>query len=105
MLPYIPTHQGSGRAWIEHERATVSVTTSGRSAMRDVAGAAGASDDLEIPASVEVDVAAAYRIGDHFSAYATATNITGAQRIESWRPYGARPAAPFQAMVGLKANL
>ncbi len=105
MLPYVPSHQGSGSVYLEHERATVSVTTHGRSTMRDSAGNEETPDEFEIPSIVQTDVAAEYRFNNHFSVYATTNNIAGVRRVQSWRPYGARPSTPFQAMLGLKAQL
>jgi Fe(3+) dicitrate transport protein len=105
MLPYIPAHQGSVSAWVTHTRGTFSVTTHGRSSMRDTAGAANTEDPLEIPAIVQVDIAGEYRFDSHWAATITANNVAGTQRIESWRPYGARPSNPRQIMLGLKAKL
>ena len=105
LLPNVPAHQGSVGLWLEHDKARLAVTTWGRSEMRDEAGQDPVPEQRAIPASVQTDVAVEYNFNSHFSAYATANNITGTHTIESWRPYGARPVAPFRAMVGLKAKL
>ena len=104
-LPYVPAHQGSAGLALLHDRGGISLKTTGRSGMRDEAG----SDDIpkaqQIPAHLQIDLGLEARFGDHWAVYSSMTNLTGTRHIESWRPLGARPTAPFQAMVGVKADL
>ena len=59
-------------------------------------------DTIEIPQLLLVDLAAQWRLVEDFELYTSVQNATNQQQIVSWRPYGARPNAPFQVMVGLK---
>jgi Fe(3+) dicitrate transport protein len=106
-LPYVPVHQGGATIALEHDKGQVSVKGSGRSGMRNEAGSEKGEGEeaLPIPSNLTLDVAGEYRFNPHWSLYTTATNVTGKQTIESWRPFGARPNAPTQVMVGIKAKL
>ncbi len=100
-LPYVPEHQGQGRATLQHEQWSVSVGVTARSAMLNEAGGFPATDQ-DIPPLVLVDAAAQVNLGESFTLYGTGTNLTNTRTVTSWRPYGARPTAPLLVMVGLK---
>jgi len=100
-LPYMPQHQGGARASIEHPRFGFAVGASARSKMRDVASQGGI-DATGIPAQLLIDLALQVRPTDHVELYSTVVNATNTKVMESWRPFGARPTAPFQLMVGVK---
>ena len=73
--------------------------------MRNEAGSAPVPEQQQIPAHVQLDLGLEARFGDRWAAYTSITNITGTQTVESWRPFGARPTTPRQAMIGIKATL
>ncbi len=102
-LPYVPEHQGQVRLTLAHPRAELSLGATGRSAMLDEAGAFPASE-LDVPALVLVDAGGSVHLGERWSIYATGTNLTNRQSVTSWRPAGARPTAPLQVMLGVKAG-
>ena len=100
-LPYVPLHQGSARASVDHDRLSVSLGSTARSGMLDAADT-WPPDDLDVPALILVDAATSWRFTDRLSMYGTVTNLGNSTRIESWRPFGARPTAPRQVMLGIK---
>lgn len=102
-LPYVPVHQGSAKLTVDHPRFGVSVGLSARSGMRDTAGR-GPLTDRDVPGRALVDVAAHVTLDQHLRIYATLVNATNNRAVESWRPFGARPTAPTQAMVGIKVQ-
>ena len=67
--------------------------------MLDRAGNLGEAD---IPELLLVDASAHFSLARDWELYATGTNLTGATAVTSWRPFGARPAAPLQIMAGIK---
>lgn len=102
LLPYVPAHQTQARLALEHRRFDLSVAANHRSGLHDRAEQQVAP---AIPAALLIDAAATVHIGEQLDAYAHVTNAAGAVVLESWRPYGARPAAPRQVMLGLRARL
>lgn len=103
LLPYLPMHQGSADLALAHPRFEVSARVSARSGMLDQAGPDPAA--AEIGGRALVDLAAHAVLFDPLTAYATLTNAGGSTAVESLRPFGARPTAPRQLMVGLKSRL
>lgn len=101
-LPYVPEHQGAVRLVLEHPRGSVTVAANARSAMRDVAGQGPIDEASRIPAQVMLDLAADLRVTREVTGYLTITNLTNSRWLESWRPFGARPSAPLQLMLGVK---
>ncbi|MCB9673573.1 MAG: TonB-dependent receptor [Alphaproteobacteria bacterium] len=102
-LPYVPGHQAGARLALEHDRFGFGVGASARSGMRDMAG----QDPLgptDVPAQALVDLNASVRPTDQLAIYSTVVNATNTHVLESWRPFGARPTAPFQLMVGIKVR-
>jgi Fe(3+) dicitrate transport protein len=99
-LPYVAEHQGAFHAGLATGAVTCGAGLSWRGAMLDAAGLFGEGN--EIPALWLVDAAASLALSRGWSVTATGTNLTGATGITSWRPFGARPTAPPQVMVGLK---
>ncbi|MEL6349945.1 MAG: TonB-dependent receptor, partial [Myxococcota bacterium] len=100
-LPYVPRHQGSGQITLAHPRFSVGVNVKGHAGMLDEAKP-WPIEDTDVPALFLVDGAASVAIVDGWSAYVTATNLTQSTANTAWRPFGARPTAPLQAMVGVK---
>lgn len=102
-LPYSPLHQGGGRLTLKQPILDLGVGLTARSAMLDEAGLHD-SDVLEVPALLLVDTALNVRPLDWLTVYATGTNLLRSTAITSWRPFGARPTAPLQVMVGAKVQ-
>ena len=99
-LPYVAKHQGALHAGVATDGVSLGAGISYRGEMLDAAGQFGEGD--EIAALWLVDAAASVALARGWSATATGTNLAGATGITSWRPFGARPTAPSQVMVGLK---
>jgi Fe(3+) dicitrate transport protein len=99
-LPYVARHQGAFHAGVATVGVTLGAGISYRGEMLDAAGQFGEGD--AIAALWLVDAAASVALARGWSATATGTNLAGATGITSWRPFGARPTAPSQVMVGLK---
>jgi len=98
-LPYVAAHQAHLQLGLQHSRASIHAGVSYRSAMLD---AAGPLADADIPSLVLVDASAHLQLNSEWSLRATGTNLTEESTITSWRPFGARPTAPLQIMLGLQ---
>ncbi len=99
-LPYTPEHQGSLRIAVEHPRFGAAVAATARAGMRDSAGQ-GAIDDTGVPPLLLLDASAYAMVAPSTRIYLTASNLTGSKALVSWRPFGARPTAPPQVMLGV----
>ena len=102
-LPYLPQHQFSAQLAVSHPRFDIGMGLTGRSGMLDQAGVFPIQE-TDVPSLVLVDAASAVQITPRASVYVNATNITQSDAVASWRPFGARPTAPFQIMIGLKVT-
>lgn len=101
-LPYVPRHQASGRLGLEHPRGGLTAGVTWRSGLLDSAGSF--DDGAELPALLLVDAALHVQVHPRLELYATGTNLTGSTAVTSLRPFGARPTAPLQVMVGVKGG-
>ena len=102
-FPYVPQHQAAGRLTVDSPRASLTTAATWRSSMRDSAGAEPLdAQAAPIPAVLIVDLAGDVRLSEQVRLYGTLGNALNATYISSWRPFGARPGRPRQAMVGLK---
>lgn len=104
-LPYVPTHQGAARVTVSGERASVGIGANYRGEMRDIAGQGEIPEESGIPSALLLDAAGEVQLGEAWRMYGTVTNLANATVLESWQPFGARPAAPIQVMVGIKAGI
>lgn len=104
VLPYVPAHQGAAQVALIHPRFDLAVSVQGRTQLRDSAGQGPVDPAAEVPGIVTVDGAAGYLLADWLELYLSATNLTGVSAVQSWRPVGARPTAPFQFMLGVKST-
>ncbi len=104
-LPYVPRWTGSARTGVESlaRRVSLSVGVTARSGMLDAAGELPGGE-MDVPPLLLLDAAAQAAVTDRVRLYATGTNLTGSKALESWRPFGARPTAPLQVMVGVKVD-
>jgi Fe(3+) dicitrate transport protein len=103
-MPYVPEHQGAARLTAVADRWSLGAGLNARGAMRDQAGQGEIPDETGIPGALLLDAAADCDLGKGVKLYATGTNLTNAVVLESWEPFGARPAAPLQVMVGVKGT-
>lgn len=101
-LPYVPEHQGAFRVTATHPRASLTLGGNLRGPMRDLAGQGDVPDTELIPTAFMLDAALHVTVTKHVEAYTTFTNLANTAALESYRPFGARPAAPIQAMLGVK---
>ena len=92
----------SAQLGVEHDRAALHAGVSWRSEMLDVAGVL--PSDPSVPALLLVDAAASVQLHPRVRLYAVGTNLTRETTITSWRPFGARPTAPMQVLVGVKVE-
>lgn len=105
-LPYVPAHQGTASLVADIDRrANFALSATGRSAMRDVAGSGplgpSSSEPGRVPGALQLDLAASLWPTDRIRIHASATNLTNTVVLESWRPFGARPASPLQLSLGV----
>jgi Fe(3+) dicitrate transport protein len=100
-LPYVPAHQGALSVAAARGRYELAGRAVARTGMRDVAGAGPLDARRDVPPLATLDLSAHAPLTRHVAAWATATNLTNAQPVTAWRPFGARPIAPRLAMVGL----
>ncbi len=100
-LPYLPMHQGALRVGAAHPRGGVDVGCTWRSMMLDEAGVPGDGTPT-VPGLFLLDAAARFAVTDWLTATVRATNLTNRRSVVSWQPFGARPTAPPQVMVGLR---
>jgi Fe(3+) dicitrate transport protein len=103
-LPYLPPHQVSATAGVEHPRASGSATARYRAASRDIAGQGAIEEAVRADALFTIDLAAHVRVRSWAELYATCSNLFDEQVIISRRPYGARPNPPRMVAVGFKAR-
>ena len=104
MLPYLPQHQGSLSIGLQKNNIfDVGLIGTYRSKMLDMAGIFD-DDGIQIPdiflmnAAINVNITETYRI------YLSGTNLLNNTSLTSLRPFGARPVAPRQIMVGIKKD-
>jgi Fe(3+) dicitrate transport protein len=100
-LPYQPTHSAKAQVGFRYDEFAFYADCTYRSAMLDRAGAMVDAPD-DVPSLLLLGAAANLPIRDEMSLFATVSNITDERGITSWRPFGARPTAPMQIMIGLR---
>lgn len=103
-LPYLPRHQLSVTAALEHRRFGLSAATTYVARMREQAGSAPIEESVATDEQLYVDLGAYVNALRWLRIYANVRNATGAERIIGRRPYGARPSPPRWLQVGLKAS-
>lgn len=100
-LPYLPQLQGTAGLSAVHPRVNAALSATGRSAQRDIAGQGVIPDDERLPGVVTLDAALHGQLRGPLWGYMTVNNVLNTIVMESLRPYGARPSAPRQLMVGI----
>jgi Fe(3+) dicitrate transport protein len=104
-MPYVPQHQLSASAGLEHRRAGGALSVTYVAAMREEAGSEPLETSLATDELLTIDVALYYRASSPIELYLVVRNLLDDQKIVSRRPFGARPNAPRWIEVGVKAEL
>ncbi len=103
-LPYVPMHQGALNAGLERPDVfSVNVAATFVGEMREEASQG--DDGRRTDAQLFVDIAGRWQLLPHIALLARAENVLFQDPIVSRRPFGARPARPFQVEVGVEAEL
>jgi Fe(3+) dicitrate transport protein len=103
-LPYVPRHQLTLTAGLEHPLAGGAASFRHVSRMREEPGQGPLSTALATDAQNVVDLSLYVRPLAWLRIYANGQNIGNDLAIVSRRPYGARPNAPRWLQVGVKAS-
>jgi Fe(3+) dicitrate transport protein len=104
-LPYVPRHQLSATAGVEHERAGGYATFTYVARMREEAGSEPMDEALHTDEQAILDIGAHYRVVGPVALYANLRNVFDSHELVARRPYGARPNAPRWLQVGVKVDL
>jgi Fe(3+) dicitrate transport protein len=104
-LPYLPEHQLQVQAGVA--AASWELALSGRyvGAMRDIASQDGGKPTLWTDSATVIDLAASYTPARWGKLYLTINNLLDEAHVTAHRPYGARPGAPRQLILGYKTSL
>lgn len=103
-LPYVPEHQGSLRLEMFHPRLTVSLAGNLRGPMRDAAGQGEIAPRALVPTALVWDLAVEVPVVRRVTLYGQIQNLADVVTLESFRPFGARPGAPFRAIAGVRVR-
>ncbi|MBL9022796.1 MAG: TonB-dependent receptor [Myxococcales bacterium] len=103
-VPYIPAHQLSATAGLEHRYVGGNVSGTFVSEMREVAGAGEPPPGEATDASFLLDASIYARPLSFLTFYAVGRNLLDMAYVASRRPFGARPGAPILLQVGAKVT-
>ena len=101
-LPYVPAHQLSATAGLEHKYVGGNITGTLVSEMREVAGAGEPLAGDATDASFLLDASIYARPLSFLTFYAVGRNLLDWTYVASRKPFGARPGAPLWLQVGTK---
>jgi Fe(3+) dicitrate transport protein len=104
-FPYVPLHQASASAGLEHRRFGAYLAMTFVDSMREIAGTGEPPPGKKTDAYLLFDLSANYKVFPWLQVYANARNLTDQAYIAAHQPYGARPGAPRWVTVGLRAEL
>ena len=104
-LPYLPHHQLAASAAVRAPRGELGAQLRWHDAVRDVAGQGPIPIAERALAALTLDATAHVELRSWAELYVTATNLLDDRVVVSRRPYGARPNAPRQLVLGLKGRL
>ncbi len=102
-VPYVPRHQLSADLGVDWQRLGVRFTGTYLGEMLEQAGEW--DEELMTDGYFLLDAVGQYEIFERATVYVRFENITNREPLASRRPFGARPARPFTAQVGLKVEL
>lgn len=102
-VPYLPRHQGTLAAGVEHERFRFNASATFVAAMREQAGSdhTGFWTDRQ----AFLDLSGEVRLHQRIHLTLRGENVTNSRPIVAHRPFGARPYRPFMAQIGLRVEL
>lgn len=102
-VPYLPRHQASMGAGVEHDRFRLNLTATFVSEMREQAGRGNEGFFTDTQAIIDAmgDVA----VHDRVRLTLRVENLTNARPLVAHRPLGARPYRPLMAMAGIHIDL
>ncbi len=103
-LPYLPMHQVTAFAGLEHPRWELGVAAKYHGQSRDLPGQDATSPAALIDSLLTFDLTAHARLRSWAELYFTCSNLLDEQVIVSRRPYGARPNPPRMLTLGYKAR-
>jgi Fe(3+) dicitrate transport protein len=101
-LPYVPVHQGTAIASVRRLPWSVSLSASYVGEMRDIPGQGEIPESERIEEHWVLDTGADYNVTEHTRVYLTVNNLLNSAYPISYRPFGLRPGAPLQGMIGVK---
>ncbi|KAA9129576.1 TonB-dependent receptor [Marinihelvus fidelis] len=97
-VPYVPDHELYASAGMEWQRLSAYL---GASYVDSVCTQAACGAFQETDAATLFDLSAHYRLGDQWTAYVIAENVTDEIYIAGREPYGARPNKPRSVYAGV----
>lgn len=101
-VPYVPRHQFSASAGLEHRRVSIGAAINYVARMREEAGSEPLDQVMATDSQFVVDLSARAQVVAGLSVFAHVRNLFDEAYIVSRRPYGARPNAPRWIQVGGK---
>ena len=101
-MPYVPRHQLSASAGVEHRLFSVNALLNYVSRMREIAGKGAFT--LPTDEQFVVDASATVKLPYNVQLYLHVRNIFDSAYIVSRRPYGARPNAPRWVQAGVRVS-
>jgi len=102
-IPYLPRHQATVGAGLEHDRFRVNATGTFVSKMREQAGSGDQGWFTDRQAYL--DMTGEVRVHGRIHLTLRLDNVTNSRPIVAHRPFGARPYRPFMAQAGLRIEL
>lgn len=102
-IPYLPRHQGTLGAGIQHERFRFNATATFVAAMREQGGSGHTGFWTDRQAFL--DLSGEVRVHQRIHLTMRLENVTNSRPIVAHRPYGARPYRPLTAQLGLRVTL
>ena len=103
-MPYVPENVGQLGIGLEGDRLELNVNLAYQSETRTQAGSGAIPASESTDSALVVDLAAAYRLTEHFTLLARVQNLFDKEYIASRSPNGARPGIDRWAMVGIQAS-
>lgn len=103
-MPYLPEHVGQVGLGLEGDRLEVHLNFAYQSETRTKAGSGSIPANERTDSAFVVDLAASYRLTQHFSLLARVQNLFDEEYIASRSPNGVRPGHDRLAMVGVQAS-
>ena len=101
-LPYIPRHLANVSLRASRGKWSASMVLNYVGASREQAGSGPIPTALLSQEHLLLDAAVHYQVGPSSEFYVTGNNLLNATYVAAHRPFGARPGAPINGMVGFK---